>query len=165
MKGNGTGNVIRVTHRRQPPNPHQRPPSARRVLVLIRSHARAVRPQLALVMTAASGLPVEKRGLFLERVAVRLTLRGRFNDADLDEAVRVALRGLIFAQGAETAGMWAFISSLAAAAAVMHGARKEIAAKLNAEEWARSGRRAYLDAASAAVLPPSRLNRCSTAQG
>jgi hypothetical protein len=119
MKGNGTGNVIRVTHRRQPPNPHQRPPSARRVLVLIRSHARAVRPQLALVMTAASGLPVEKRGLFLERVAVRLTLRGRFNDADLDEAVRVALRGLIFAQGAETAGMWAFISSLAAAVAVI----------------------------------------------
>ena len=110
---------MRVTHRRQPPNPHQRPPSARRVLVLIRSHARAVRPQLALVMTAASGLPVEKRGLFLERVAVRLTLRGRFNDADLDEAVRVALRGLIFAQGAETAGMWAFISSLAAAVAVI----------------------------------------------
>jgi hypothetical protein len=70
-------------------------------------------------MTAASGLPVEKRGLFLERVAVRLTLRGRFNDADLDEAVRVALRGLIFAQGAETAGMWAFISSLAAAVAVI----------------------------------------------
>jgi hypothetical protein len=50
--------------------------------------------QLAIVMTAAGGLPVEKRGTFLERVAARLTLRGRFNDADLDDAVHVALHGL-----------------------------------------------------------------------
>jgi hypothetical protein len=34
-------------------------------------------------------------GLFLERVAARLTLRGRFTDTDLDDPVRVALRGLI----------------------------------------------------------------------
>ena len=54
--------------------------------------------QLATVMTATSGLPVEKRGIFLERVAARLALRGRFDDADLDTAVRVALRGLL--QGA-----------------------------------------------------------------
>jgi hypothetical protein len=33
--------------------------------------------QLATVMTAAGGLPVEKRDLFLERVATRLHLRGR----------------------------------------------------------------------------------------
>ena len=46
-------------------------------------------------MTAAGGLPVEKRGLFLEQVAARLRLRDRFTDADLDEAVRVALRELI----------------------------------------------------------------------
>ena len=46
--------------------------------------------QLAVVMTAAGGLPVEKRGLFLERVAARLQLHGRFGDADLDEAVRTA---------------------------------------------------------------------------
>jgi hypothetical protein len=53
------------------------------------------RDQLDVVMTAAAGLPVEKRGLFLERVAARLTLRGRFDDSDLDDAVRVALSGLI----------------------------------------------------------------------
>jgi hypothetical protein len=34
-------------------------------------------------MTAAGGLPVEKRDVFLERVAARLQLRGpRFTDAD-----------------------------------------------------------------------------------
>jgi hypothetical protein len=51
--------------------------------------------QLAMVMVAAGGLPVEKRGPFLERVAARLAPRGRFTDADLNEAVRVALRELI----------------------------------------------------------------------
>jgi hypothetical protein len=51
--------------------------------------------QLTAVMAASGDLPVEKRGPFLERVAARLALRGRFNDADLDEAVRVALRELI----------------------------------------------------------------------
>jgi hypothetical protein len=38
---------------------------------------------------------VEKRTVFLERVAARLQLRGRFADHDFDEAVRLALRGLI----------------------------------------------------------------------
>jgi hypothetical protein len=51
--------------------------------------------QLTVVMTAAGGLPVEKRTLFLERVAARLRLRDRFTDADFDDAVRTALRGLI----------------------------------------------------------------------
>jgi hypothetical protein len=51
--------------------------------------------QLAVVMTAARGLPMEKRGLFLERVAARLRLRDRFTDADLDGAVRTALGGLV----------------------------------------------------------------------
>jgi hypothetical protein len=46
-------------------------------------------------MTAARGLPVEKRSVFLERVAARLQLRGRFTDRDFDDAVRRALRGLI----------------------------------------------------------------------
>ena len=49
--------------------------------------------QLAVVMTAAGGLPVEKRGLFLERVAGRLRLLDRFTDSDLDDAVRTALAG------------------------------------------------------------------------
>ena len=52
--------------------------------------------QLALVMTAAGGLPVEKRSVFLERVAAWLRLHGpHFTDADLDDAVRTALTGLI----------------------------------------------------------------------
>jgi hypothetical protein len=51
--------------------------------------------QLTMVMTAAKSLPVEKRGLFLERVAARLRLRDRFTDVDLDDAVRTALGGMI----------------------------------------------------------------------
>jgi hypothetical protein len=52
--------------------------------------------QLALVMTAAGGLPVEKRSVFLERVAARLRLReARFTDADLGAAIQAALTGLI----------------------------------------------------------------------
>ena len=43
-------------------------------------------------MTAAGGLP-KKRSLFLVRVAARLQLNGtRFTEADLDDAVRLALK-------------------------------------------------------------------------
>ena len=52
--------------------------------------------QLKAVMIAAGPLSPEKRSVFLERVAARLQLHGsRFNDADLDAAVKRALRGLI----------------------------------------------------------------------
>jgi hypothetical protein len=52
--------------------------------------------QLQTVMIAAGPLPPEKRGLFLERVAARLRLGGpRFTDHDLDQAIRLALKGLI----------------------------------------------------------------------
>ena len=52
-------------------------------------------PQIEIVMTAAGGLPAEKRGLFVERVAARLQLNGtRFTSADLDTAVSLAMRGL-----------------------------------------------------------------------
>jgi len=52
--------------------------------------------QLQIVMTAAGGLPVEKRSVFLERVAARLQLRGpHFTDADLGAAIQAALTGLI----------------------------------------------------------------------
>ena len=53
--------------------------------------------QLALVMTAAGGLPVEKRSVFLERVAARLRLcaGAHFTDADLGAAIQAALTGLI----------------------------------------------------------------------
>jgi hypothetical protein len=46
--------------------------------------------QLTIVMTAARGLPVEKRSVFLERVAARLQLLGSFTDRDFDNAVRLA---------------------------------------------------------------------------
>ena len=47
-------------------------------------------------MIAAGRLPVEKRGVFLERVAARLQLRDpHFTDADLGAAIQTALTGLI----------------------------------------------------------------------
>jgi hypothetical protein len=51
--------------------------------------------QLRTVWAAADGVPVEKRGVFLERVFARLQLHRGFTDADLDEAVCAALTGLI----------------------------------------------------------------------
>jgi hypothetical protein len=52
--------------------------------------------QLATVMTAAGSVPVEKRSVFLERVAAKLRLRGpHFSDADLGAAIQAALTGLI----------------------------------------------------------------------
>ena len=46
--------------------------------------------QLRAVWAAADRLPFEKRG-----VVARLQLQRGFTDADLDDAVRAALRGLI----------------------------------------------------------------------
>ena len=52
--------------------------------------------KLRTVRNAADGLPAEKRGIFLERMIAWLQFRGgRFIDRDLDDAVRLALRGLI----------------------------------------------------------------------
>ena len=52
--------------------------------------------QLTTVITAAGGLPVEKRSVFLERIAARLQLRGpHVTDADLGAAIQAALTGLI----------------------------------------------------------------------
>jgi hypothetical protein len=52
--------------------------------------------QLRAIWTAAGGLPIEKRGIFLVRFVAQLQLRGsRFAAADLDDAVRLALKGLI----------------------------------------------------------------------
>jgi hypothetical protein len=47
--------------------------------------------QLAIVMTAAAGLPPEKRDLLLKRVAARLALFGHFDDGDVELAVKMAL--------------------------------------------------------------------------
>jgi hypothetical protein len=52
--------------------------------------------QLRTICNAADGLPAEKRGTYLERIVAWLQFRdGRFIDRDLDEAVRLALRGLV----------------------------------------------------------------------
>jgi hypothetical protein len=52
--------------------------------------------QLRAISAAAGGLPIEKRGIFLLRFVAQLRLRGsHFNTADLDDAVRLALKGLI----------------------------------------------------------------------
>jgi len=52
--------------------------------------------QRAAVLAIAAGLSDEKRRTFIERLNARLGLRGsRFTDADLDNAIRIALQGLI----------------------------------------------------------------------
>jgi len=51
--------------------------------------------QLRAVWTAADRVTIEKRGVFLQRVFARLQLHRGFTDADLDDAVRTALTGLI----------------------------------------------------------------------
>ena len=51
--------------------------------------------QLRAGWAAADRVPFEKRGVFVERVVARLQLQRAFTDADLDDAVRAALTGLI----------------------------------------------------------------------
>lgn len=51
--------------------------------------------QLATVMAVAGGLPVEKRTILLQRIAARLRLLDRFDDGDVDTALRLALIGLV----------------------------------------------------------------------
>jgi hypothetical protein len=50
--------------------------------------------QLKTVMTLTAAITPEKRSAFLERVAAMLTLRGRFNDADVADVAARALVGL-----------------------------------------------------------------------
>jgi hypothetical protein len=53
--------------------------------------------QLKIVMRAARVLPVEKRDLYLQRIAAMLALRGRgrFNDADVADVAQLAMAGLV----------------------------------------------------------------------
>ncbi len=52
--------------------------------------------QLRTIWNVVDGLPAEKRGIYLERIVAWLQFRdGRFIERDLDDAVRLALRGLI----------------------------------------------------------------------
>ena len=59
--------------------------------------------QLQVVMNAARSVPVEKRDIFLQRIAAMLALRGRgrFTDTDVADVAHLALCGLI--QSADTA--------------------------------------------------------------
>ena len=45
--------------------------------------------------TPADRITVEKRGLFLERVIARLQPHRGFTDADLDDAMRAAIGGVM----------------------------------------------------------------------
>ena len=53
--------------------------------------------QLTTVMGMARTLPVEKRDLYLQRIAAMLTMRGRghFTNSDLVEVVQLARTGLV----------------------------------------------------------------------
>ena len=53
--------------------------------------------QLKVVMGAARHLPVEKRDLYLQRIAAMLALRGRgrFTDSDVADVTQLAMAGLI----------------------------------------------------------------------
>ena len=49
--------------------------------------------QLKIVMGTARSVPVEKRDVYLQRIAAMLTMRGRghFNDADVTDVAKLAL--------------------------------------------------------------------------
>ena len=46
-------------------------------------------------MHTANAVPVERRGIFLERCAAMLRMRGRFSDADVQDVTALALAGLV----------------------------------------------------------------------
>ena len=52
--------------------------------------------QLRVVMNAARSVPVEKRDIFLQRIAAMLAMRGRgrFTDTDVADVANLALCGL-----------------------------------------------------------------------
>jgi hypothetical protein len=63
-----------------------------------RHHARVIAlsdHQLEIVVTAANAVPVERRGIFLERCGAMLKLRGRFSDNDVADVAKLALAGLV----------------------------------------------------------------------
>ena len=46
--------------------------------------------QLQIITTAANGVPVERRGIFLERVGAMLKVRWRFSDDDVRQVAALA---------------------------------------------------------------------------
>ena len=59
--------------------------------------------QLRTVMEAAAAVPIEKRDLYLQRIAAMLAIRGRgrFTDTDVTDVAQLAMAGLI--QSADSA--------------------------------------------------------------
>jgi hypothetical protein len=51
--------------------------------------------QLKIVMAAAAPLPIPKREIFLWRLSSRLQLQHKFNDADVNDAIKLSLFGLL----------------------------------------------------------------------
>jgi hypothetical protein len=51
--------------------------------------------QLKTVMETAANIDADRRAIFLERVGAILKLRGRFNDADVQEISKLAACGLV----------------------------------------------------------------------
>ena len=51
--------------------------------------------QLKTVMAAAAGIQPDRRGIFLERVGAMLNVRRRFDDRDVMEISKLAVRGLV----------------------------------------------------------------------
>jgi hypothetical protein len=75
-----------------------------KVFLIIIRHMIGLRGhQLKIVMGAARVLPVEKRDIFLQRIAAMLAVRGRgrFTDTDVADVAKLALCGLI--QSADSA--------------------------------------------------------------
>ena len=51
--------------------------------------------QLEIITTAANAVPVERRGIFLERVGAMLKVRGLFSDDDVRQVAALAMAGLV----------------------------------------------------------------------
>jgi hypothetical protein len=65
--------------------------------IIIRHMIGLTDTQFKIVMNAARLLPVEKRDIFLQRIAAMLALRGRgrFTDTDVADVAQLATAGLI----------------------------------------------------------------------
>jgi hypothetical protein len=51
--------------------------------------------QLRVIMDTAKAIEPSRRDIFLQRVGAMLKLRGRFDDADVEDVARLALCGLV----------------------------------------------------------------------
>jgi hypothetical protein len=102
--------------------------------------------QLAAVMDAVRPLPVEKRDVYLRRIAAMLTMRGRghFSDSDVSDVAKLALVRLGAAAGGVASGAGQFglaAGPLSGAASVVartpvRASEAAAGAKFRAAAWA-----------------------------